>query len=69
MSRGVVDVSCEGPLLVHHDGSMSCEVPGCDDARTRTEVERAVARHRVRVACDDPGRPPCIRCHPPAAMR
>jgi len=54
---------CESPLLIHRDGTMSCAVPGCADARTTTDVERALVQHRVRVPCDDAGAK-CARCHP-----
>ena len=27
--------TCESPLLIHRDGTMSCEVPGCAEGRNR----------------------------------
>ena len=63
-------VNCENPLLVHRDGSMSCEIPGCSSGRSAGDIERALVRHRIRVSCDDPGRARCLECHPlPAGSR
>ncbi len=63
---GSVAMICESPLLIHRDGSMSCQVPNCADARSPHDIERALARHGLRVSCDDPSRPRCTRCRPPS---